>query len=595
MINTKKKPAFTLAEVMVVLLVLTILFAAFAPFITKRKKNHSIAQDMWNWSSRNYMAGPMNAYFKPISNSYLGGIYIGTTPDSESDIKESYTPLSKLVIRSGYVSDNTIQNQLQLRYGRNSLEDPGQLAATFLADNTNLLFGSYFYMLDKKHNISSYPANNIGFGYHTFNTITDENKSFQIRNNVAFGSSTLKNIGGSTRENTAIGANAGENTASGILNTYIGYMAGQNSSASSNTYIGAYSSPTPATGAFNTFVGAKTGYSATNGSYSYNVALGYNAMNSINNGNYNVAIGANALPNLTTGKYNVAIGYNSCFGITGESYITCIGANSGPVLTSDGTPPLNSPVKKELGLKSADNNQRTYIGTNPHYDKEQNSWATNQYPGDATLEIHNIKGIPNAGLLNNPQIKSNVTTVINGNLIVRGKTYLTMGNALYPFYYENNIFGTKLADKCANNQKTYIFNNTNKCAELSLITSDRRLKNILSKNTDGLDKIKQIKVYNYTFKNDKDKKPHVGVIAQELQKIFPNSVSKDENGYLKIRWDEMFYAAINAIKELNSKITSLINRTDKIETKITELENENKKLKEQINSLARRVNKLKNK
>ena len=82
MSDTNKKPAFTLAEVMIVLLVLTILFAAFAPFVTKRRRNSANKQEMWMWSSRNYLAGPMDAYYKPVSANYLGGIYIGTTPDS---------------------------------------------------------------------------------------------------------------------------------------------------------------------------------------------------------------------------------------------------------------------------------------------------------------------------------------------------------------------------------------------------------------------------------------------------------------------------------------------------------------------------------
>ena len=70
MTRTNKKTAFTLAEVMIVLLVLTILFAAFAPFVTKRRRNAASKQEFWMWSSRNYMAGPMNTYYKPISANY---------------------------------------------------------------------------------------------------------------------------------------------------------------------------------------------------------------------------------------------------------------------------------------------------------------------------------------------------------------------------------------------------------------------------------------------------------------------------------------------------------------------------------------------
>jgi prepilin-type N-terminal cleavage/methylation domain-containing protein len=94
--------------------------------------------------------------------------------------------------------------------------------------------------------------------------------------------------------------------------------------------------------------------------------------------------------------------------------------------------------------------------------------------------------------------------------------------------------------------------------------SDIRLKNIGKEYTDGLNKINELKVFNFTFKDDKNKTPQVGVIAQDLQKTFPNAVSKAPNGYLQIRWDEMFYTAINAIKELNTKISVHIENLQKL-------------------------------
>ena len=87
--------------------------------------------------------------------------------------------------------------------------------------------------------------------------------------------------------------------------------------------------------------------------------------------------------------------------------------------------------------------------------------------------------------------------------------------------------------------------------------SDRRMKDIIGENLDAMDKINRIKVYDFTFKKDDLKTPHVGVIAQELQKIFPNAVTKDENGYLQIRHEDMFYAMINALKELDAKIKQI--------------------------------------
>ena len=102
--------------------------------------------------------------------------------------------------------------------------------------------------------------------------------------------------------------------------------------------------------------------------------------------------------------------------------------------------------------------------------------------------------------------------------------------------------------------------------------SDRRLKNVGEKYTAGLAEIKKIDFFHYTFKKDEAKKPHVGVIAQDLEQIFPDSVTKGEDGYLRIRWDEMFYAVINAVKELDSRITAITENVKANFDKIAKLE-----------------------
>ena len=130
---------------------------------------------------------------------------------------------------------------------------------------------------------------------------------------------------------------------------------------------------------------------------------------------------------------------------------------------------------------------------------------------------------------------------------------------------------------------------------LDSTSSDRRLKNIGTRNLAGLKELNQLKIYDYTFKNDKSKHSQIGVMAQDLQKVFPNSVFEGPDGYLRIRWDEMFFASINAIKELDRKIVSLVNRATKVETQIAKLEQENISLKTQVDALSVRVEKLKNK
>lgn len=597
----RNKSAYTIAEVMIVLLILTVIFAAFAPIITKRKlSSYKSSNAIWN--KYNETKG-FDAYFDPSNTKNTGTAFFGVKPDSHGAVTSTLTPLSRVVIRSGPVtSGNKLQRQIQFRFGRlsgNATEKKyGKFAGTWLMDRQNVLLGGAYPNIDNTpDNIEA--RDNVAIGYQSMNALKN------AQGNTALGLSALsENISG--KYNTAIGYNAGS-TLQADYNTYIGAGAGEKASGSRNTAVG-YQAGYNNSGSVNVFVGANAGRT---GSGSYNVGIGYDALRSVS-GNYNVAIGTGALKNLTTGSYNTAIGYNACSEVTTGSHKTCIGYNSGPgantqtsYMSATGSWSRGQTVSDYLGSKT-DNLERTYIGGRPY-----------NYGGDAVMEIHNVGGT-NSNLINNPGVKSNTTTVINGNLIVRGRTMMTIGSKLWSFvevdpkgssaehsmgYYSNNNIGTILAG----NQQDYTVCYDTKVNTgpfplklkggvcLDSTSSDRRLKNIGTRSIAGLKELNQLKIYDYTFKNDKSKHSQIGVMAQDLQKVFPNSVFEGPDGYLRIRWDEMFFASINAIKELDRKIVSLVNRATKVETQIARLEQENISLKTQVDALSVRVEKLKNK
>lgn len=597
----RNKSAYTIAEVMIVLLILTVIFAAFAPIITKRKlSSYKSSNAIWN--KYNETKG-FDAYFDPSNTKNTGTAFFGVKPDSHGSVTSTLTPLSRVVIRSGPVtSGNKLQRQIQFRFGRlagNADEKKyGKFAGTWLMDRQNVLLGGAYPNIDNTpDNIEA--RDNVAIGYQSMNALKN------AQGNTALGLSALsENISG--KYNTAIGYNAGS-ALHESYNTYIGAGAGEKASGSRNTAVG-YQAGYENSGSVNVFVGANAGRT---GSGSYNVGIGYDALRSVS-GNYNVAIGTGALKNLTTGSYNTAIGYNACQYVTTGSHKTCIGYNSGPgantqtsYMSETGSWSRGQTVSDYLGSKT-DNLERTYIGGRPY-----------NYGGDAVMEIHNVGGT-NSNLINNPGVKSNTTTVINGNLIVRGRAMMTIGSKLWSFvevdpkgssaehsmgYYSDNNIGTILAG----NQQDYTVCYDTKVNTgifplklkggvcLDSTSSDRRLKNIGTRSLAGLKELNQLKIYDYTFKNDKSKHSQIGVIAQDLQKVFPNSVFEGPDGYLRIRWDEMFFASINAIKELDRKIVSLVNRATKVETQIARLEQENISLKTQVDALSVRVEKLKNK
>ncbi len=120
--------------------------------------------------------------------------------------------------------------------------------------------------------------------------------------------------------------------------------------------------------------------------------------------------------------------------------------------------------------------------------------------------------------------------------------------------------------------------------------SDRRLKNVGEVFTGGLEQIKKLEVFNYTFKKDTEKTPRVGVMAQDLQKIFPNAVFKGEDGFLRIRMEDMFYALVNAVKELDAKVQMIVDKNIAgLKKQIADLEEENRVITEKNVALEKQI------
>ena len=113
---------------------------------------------------------------------------------------------------------------------------------------------------------------------------------------------------------------------------------------------------------------------------------------------------------------------------------------------------------------------------------------------------------------------------------------------------------------------------------IDTIFSDARLKNVSGVSTAGLKEINALKIKNYTYKADKNQTPHVGVIAQELQEVFPNSVIEGSDGYLRIKKEEMFFAMVNAIKELDKQDKNIKNKIPKTNKRIKTVVQKNKAL-----------------
>lgn len=702
MMKYNKLKAFTLAEIMILLLTLSILLAAFAPVFTRRYSNAG-SDDVWAYvvSDDNF-----DAYYDVISDNFTAQAFIGLTPKDKFQVQKFSSDegnnilYSKVVIAPSKAlsSGRGVQRQMQFRYGNNN----GSSAGFLFAAKGNILVGGDY------SSVGDAIAANTSFGSLSLDSVKNTGT---VSKNTAIGSGSLAKLT-SSGGNTAIGANTARLGNIGDGNTLVGYNSALNVNTTDflyNTAVG-----------LNSMVSAsdKTTYNTAFGNYTHggsgagdsNVSVGYSALARFGSGTGNTAIGAHAMSNLTSGSYNTAIGYNSCGKNSSGSYITCLGANAGSELPKSGS--------SGIYTGNTTNDEIVLIGSRP---LEDGSFLKD---AAAVLEVHNKQTI-NSNSSPMPNV-GNESVVINGNLVVRGQSYLEVPiirpyntgddlksipkglvafklnknenakgthSSLYAFsgydgaqrqgntkdycdrrckwhvfeQIRTNAICTIVAGKASNGDctpastnmaknsfgpsksydwssttnRTNIINDDNcdsnstsssmlsyyadesygckmkleryqsagapsvddgkgagvdkslahmagvsggsPCPNLS---SDRRLKNVGDKFIAGLDEIRKLHIYNYTFKNDPNKLPQVGVIAQELKLVFPNAVTKGEDGYYKIRWDEMLYAAINSIKTLNAKIEKLASRIATDRNRVAVLKKDNAELNSKLDSLA---------
>jgi hypothetical protein len=88
-------------------------------------------------------------------------------------------------------------------------------------------------------------------------------------------------------------------------------------------------------------------------------------------------------------------------------------------------------------------------------------------------------------------------------------------------------------------------------------TSDKRLKENIVDLESSLDKISKIPTVNFNYISDEDKRAQIGTIADEVEEVFPELVSKGSDGYKTVDYSKFSIIALSAIKELSKKVDEL--------------------------------------
>jgi len=356
--------------------------------------------------------------------------------------------------------------------------------------------------------------------------------------------------------------------------------------------------------ATNTVVGATA--LATNSTSGYQTAIGYQALN-LATGQYNTAVGGLALLNNSTGVENVGVGLQALQSNTTGSYNIAIGRQA---LNTNTTASNNTAVGYQAGYTNSTGAANTYYGYAAGY---TGNGDNNTFIGfGAGYNVSSGSKNTIVGLYNGNQGGLDIRTLSNNIVLSDGDgnprgVFDSSGNFLVGT--TSTSFSEKFNSTQSANQKAGLFFNTNASFTNNVLNlrasrnttnssygflqcsidgvadklyiydsgnvvntnnsygalSDVKLKENIVDATPKLDGLMQVKVRNYNLIGDTQKQ--IGVVAQELEQVFPGMVEqapdRDAEGNelgtttKSVKYSVFVPMLIKAIQELKAEVDIL--------------------------------------
>ena len=339
---------------------------------------------------------------------------------------------------------------------------------------------------------------------------------------LSYQSSASTTTGATGQSSFAVGL---DSTASGTSSISGGYA----SVASGDTSV-ALGNGAQATGTFSYSIGH---LSEANGNNS--VALGYNTTAS---GAYSTTMGYQSI---ASGVNSFAIGYGPASeGTTGTPYYRNEALEERSFVIGS--------RNKSTGIKSfsiGNDNLAQGIGSSSI---GENNISTGDYSMALGLFSESIAKQSFAFGNNAYADGYNTTAIGSANTVDDGAIADQWNQNNRAFVIGNGFYDVDNAQLTRSDAFTVWFNGDATLAGNLNINSDARLKaNIVSLGS-TLAKLLQIDGKSYTMKKDKSEKQKIGLLAQDIEKVFPELVS-ESNGIKSVNYQGLVPVLINALKE----------------------------------------------
>ncbi len=355
--------------------------------------------------------------------------------------------------------------------------------------------------------------------------------------NSGFGVFALQNITSGTN-NVAIGAVTLASNAEGSDNVAIGRAALNKNILDDNVAVGFRALENNKTGSSNTAVGARALLNNNDGQN--NTAMGVGALRDNRSGSGNTAVGRRALQNNKTGINSTAIGVRAL-------QLSSSGGN-----TAVGYQALSS---NTVGTSN------TAVGNNAL--QKNQSGSSNVAVGRDALR-QNLSGSQNIAI--GHQAGNNCTgaesnNILIGNLgIIGDNNTIRIGDSAHTKTFIAGISGIPLAGPTV--LPVYVLSS----GQLGTLVSSRKFKHSIREMHDNDSMfIYDLNPVTFVYNEDESATLQYGLIAEEVDRVFPALVIRDEhNEPIAVYYEILPVFLLNEMKKYNYDITKLKEAIDNI-------------------------------
>lgn len=319
-------------------------------------------------------------------------------------------------------------------------------------------------------------------------------------------------------------------------------------------------------------------------------ALGYSgSANADNYGSFSIranagaseAIGSGEVITFTDSGATTVSRSGNTIDISSVNTVTNVGVSgqqtSGTITLAAGSNSTVSQSGSTITIASSDTNTVTNVGANNSNFTNGNinivgSNATTVSKSGNTITISSTDNNTDTDTITN--IGANGGSYSNGNISITGSgaTSVSKSGNTVTISSTNTTYSNLNEFTNGPGYTTYSSNqatDTTSTVQFGLVrstgdvvafySSDERLKDNIAPIENSLDKVGQLKGYEFDWNDKQDvyEGHDVGVIAQEVEKVVPELVQTRDDGYKAVKYEKIVPLLINAINELKAEIEEL--------------------------------------